>query len=66
MESARGRRRLPRAALAGTVGSIAILAIAPLAAFMYLGELLEFGATDEIFVNPKLKATDDYISGRFG
>jgi phosphate transport system permease protein len=35
-------------------------------AFMYLGELLEFGATDEIFVNPKLKATEDYISGRFG
>jgi phosphate transport system ATP-binding protein len=31
-----------------------------------LGELLEFGATDEIFVNPKLKPTEDYISGRCG
>jgi phosphate transport system ATP-binding protein len=35
-------------------------------AYMYLGELVEFGATDEIFVKPKRKETEDYISGRFG
>ncbi|MCO5108048.1 MAG: phosphate ABC transporter ATP-binding protein PstB [Burkholderiaceae bacterium] len=35
-------------------------------AYMYLGELVEFGSTDEIFVKPKKKATEDYITGRFG
>ncbi|WP_225879027.1 phosphate ABC transporter ATP-binding protein PstB [Zeimonas arvi] len=35
-------------------------------AYMYLGELIEFGQTDEIFVKPKKKATEDYITGRFG
>jgi phosphate transport system ATP-binding protein len=35
-------------------------------AYMYLGELVEFGQTDEIFVKPKKKATEDYITGRFG
>jgi phosphate transport system ATP-binding protein len=35
-------------------------------AYMYLGELVEFGATDDIFVKPKQKATEDYISGRLG
>jgi phosphate transport system ATP-binding protein len=35
-------------------------------AYMYLGELIEFGVTDEIFVKPKMKATEDYITGRFG
>jgi phosphate transport system ATP-binding protein len=35
-------------------------------AYMYLGELIEFGITDEIFVKPKMKATEDYITGRFG
>ncbi|ODT33559.1 MAG: phosphate ABC transporter ATP-binding protein [Lautropia sp. SCN 70-15] len=35
-------------------------------AYMYLGELVEFGKTDEIFVKPKKKATEDYITGRFG
>lgn len=35
-------------------------------AFMYLGELIEFGATDELFVKPKNKQTEDYITGRFG
>lgn len=35
-------------------------------AFMYLGELMEFGATDKIFVKPKRKETEDYITGRFG
>jgi phosphate transport system ATP-binding protein len=35
-------------------------------AYMYLGELIEFGATDEIFIKPKRKETEDYITGRFG
>ncbi|HRH81737.1 MAG TPA: phosphate ABC transporter ATP-binding protein PstB [Thiobacillaceae bacterium] len=35
-------------------------------AFMYLGELIEFGKTDELFVKPKIKQTEDYITGRFG
>ena len=35
-------------------------------AYMYLGELIEFGATDPIFLKPKRKETEDYITGRFG
>ncbi|HXX82979.1 MAG TPA: phosphate ABC transporter ATP-binding protein PstB [Casimicrobiaceae bacterium] len=35
-------------------------------AYMYLGELIEFGATDEIFLKPNRKETEDYITGRFG
>ena len=35
-------------------------------AYMYLGELIEFGVTDAIFVNPKRRETEDYITGRFG
>jgi phosphate transport system ATP-binding protein len=35
-------------------------------AYMYLGELVEFGRTDEIFIKPKKKDTEDYITGRFG
>ena len=35
-------------------------------AYMYLGELVEFGVTDDIFMNPVKKATQDYITGRFG
>jgi len=35
-------------------------------AYMYLGEMMEFGVTDEIFVKPKRKETEDYITGRFG
>ena len=35
-------------------------------AFMYLGRLVEFGATGEIFLQPKLKETEDYVTGRFG
>lgn len=35
-------------------------------AFMFLGELMEFGQTDKIFVKPKRKETEDYITGRFG
>jgi len=33
---------------------------------LYLGELVEFGETDQIFTRPKEKLTEDYISGRFG
>jgi phosphate transport system ATP-binding protein len=35
-------------------------------AYMYLGELVEFGVTDEIFIKPMKKETEDYITGRFG
>ena len=35
-------------------------------AYMYLGELIEFGHTDSIFTTPKQKATEDYITGKFG
>ncbi|MEY3580684.1 MAG: phosphate transporter ATP-binding protein PstB [Pseudomonadota bacterium] len=35
-------------------------------AYMYLGELVEFGETDSIFINPVKKETQDYITGRFG
>lgn len=35
-------------------------------AYMYLGELVEFGDTDQIFMNPAKKETQDYITGRFG
>jgi phosphate transport system ATP-binding protein len=35
-------------------------------AYMYLGELVEFGETDNLFMNPARKETQDYITGRFG
>jgi phosphate transport system ATP-binding protein len=35
-------------------------------AFMYLGELVEFGETDGVFTTPREKRTQDYITGRFG
>lgn len=35
-------------------------------AFMYLGEMIEFGKTDRIFTNPEQKQTEDYITGRYG
>ena len=35
-------------------------------AYMYLGELVEFGQTDHLFFKPKKKETEDYITGRFG
>jgi phosphate transport system ATP-binding protein len=35
-------------------------------AFMYLGELIEFGATEKIFTKPDKQQTEDYITGRFG
>jgi phosphate transport system ATP-binding protein len=35
-------------------------------AYMYLGEMIEFGETDTIFTTPKQRATEDYITGKFG
>ncbi len=35
-------------------------------AYMYLGDLIEFGVTEDIFFKPKRKETEDYITGRFG
>jgi phosphate transport system ATP-binding protein len=35
-------------------------------AYMYLGELVEYGETDQLFLRPREKATEDYITGRFG
>ncbi len=35
-------------------------------AFMYLGELIEFDHTDQLFTNPRHKQTEDYITGRYG
>ena len=34
--------------------------------FMYLGEIIEFGPTEQIFSNPKEQRTQDYVTGRFG
>ena len=33
-------------------------------AYMYLGDLIEFGVTDELFIKPKMKQTEDYITGQ--
>jgi phosphate transport system ATP-binding protein len=35
-------------------------------AFMYLGRLIEYGPTRDIFTKPMLKETEDYVTGRFG
>lgn len=35
-------------------------------AFMYIGEMVEFDATDKLFTNPSSKQTEDYITGRYG
>ena len=40
--------------------------ISDFTAYMYLGELIEFGVTDQIFIKPQKKQTEDYITGRFG
>jgi phosphate transport system ATP-binding protein len=40
--------------------------IADVTAFLYLGELVEFGTTRQIFTNPSKKQTEDYVTGRFG
>ncbi|MFN2338222.1 MAG: phosphate ABC transporter ATP-binding protein, partial [Gammaproteobacteria bacterium] len=35
-------------------------------AFMYMGDLIEYGDTDTLFTNPSKKQTEDYITGRYG
>lgn len=40
--------------------------VSDLTAFMYLGKLVEYDKTDTIFTNPAVKATEDYITGRYG
>ena len=35
-------------------------------AYMYLGDMVEMGKTDQIFTNPSQQATEDYITGRYG
>ena len=40
--------------------------ISDFTAYMYLGELIEFGTTEMMFTHPTKKATEDYITGRFG
>ena len=35
-------------------------------AFLYLGEMIEFGKTDQVFTNPRNRRTEDYITGRYG
>ena len=40
--------------------------VADYTAYMYLGELMEFGETDQIFMKPARQETEDYITGRFG
>ncbi len=40
--------------------------ISDFTAFMYLGDLIEFNVTKQIFLKPDNKQTEDYITGRFG
>jgi phosphate transport system ATP-binding protein len=40
--------------------------VSDMTAFLYLGEIIEYGPTKKIFTNPDNKQTDDYITGRFG
>jgi len=40
--------------------------VSDMTGFLYMGELIEYGATEKIFTNPDNKQTDDYITGRFG
>jgi phosphate transport system ATP-binding protein len=40
--------------------------VSDFAAYMYIGKLIEFGETKQIFENPKEKLTENYITGRFG
>ncbi|MCB1888972.1 MAG: phosphate ABC transporter ATP-binding protein [Rhodocyclaceae bacterium] len=35
-------------------------------AYMYAGRIIEFGKTDDLFIRPRMKQTEDYITGRFG
>jgi phosphate transport system ATP-binding protein len=43
-----------------------IARISDYAAFFYMGDLIEYGHTEDLFTNPKIKKTEDYISGKFG
>ena len=40
--------------------------VSEMTAFMYLGEIIEFGATRDVFDNPRNQLTENYITGRFG
>jgi phosphate transport system ATP-binding protein len=40
--------------------------VADLTAFLYLGELIEYGRTDDLFTNPRDERTEAYLTGRFG
>ena len=40
--------------------------VSDVAGFLYNGELIEFGHTEQIFTNPKDKLTEDYVTGRLG
>ena len=40
--------------------------VSDITAFFYMGKLIECGETDNIFTRPKIKQTEDYITGRFG
>jgi phosphate transport system ATP-binding protein len=40
--------------------------ISDFTAFFYMGKLIEFGTTDTIFTAPKVKQTEEYVTGRFG
>ena len=40
--------------------------ISDMTAFFYLGEMIEYNKTKEIFTNPKNEKTQNYITGRFG
>jgi len=40
--------------------------VSDLTAFFMLGRIVEFGDTKTIFMNPKEKMTEDYVTGRFG
>ncbi len=35
-------------------------------AFLYMGQVIEYGDTDQVFTNPRARATEDYITGRYG
>jgi len=40
--------------------------VSDITAFFYLGKLIEVGETNNLFTRPKLKKTEEYITGRFG
>ena len=40
--------------------------VADFTAFFYMGELIEYGATEQIFTNPRESRTEDYVTGKFG